>query len=83
MECELCNQDMLQSKGCSEEKKIKFKNKPDKKPVRAAEGEDFVQGRCHDCAAVEGEFHHPGCDMERCPSCGDQFITCGCVAVAV
>jgi hypothetical protein len=36
-------------------------------------------GRCHDCNAVHGEFHHPGCDMERCPVCGGQLISCGCL----
>ena len=34
--------------------------------------------QCHDCGVSEGEFHHPGCDMERCPFCGDQLISCGC-----
>lgn len=35
---------------------------------------------CHDCAAVKGEFHVPGCDVERCPACGAQLIGCGCAA---
>lgn len=34
---------------------------------------------CHDCAAIKGEFHVPGCDMERCPSCRGQLFACGCV----
>lgn len=29
---------------------------------------------CHDCNARRGEYHHPGCDMERCPKCGLQLI---------
>jgi hypothetical protein len=34
--------------------------------------------RCHDCACLEGELHEPGCDMERCPFCGGQLLTCDC-----
>lgn len=35
-------------------------------------------GRCHDCGIKEGGFHHLGCDVERCPGCGWQLISCEC-----
>lgn len=45
--------------------------------------------RCHDCGIAFGGFHHPGCDMERCPKCpghwqngkfyNGQLISCGCL----
>jgi hypothetical protein len=25
-----------------------------------------------------GGFHHPGCDLQSCPVCGGQMMTCGC-----
>lgn len=33
--------------------------------------------RCHDCGIAPGG-HHPGCDMERCPRCKGQLISCDC-----
>ena len=33
---------------------------------------------CGECDVQEGEYHEPGCDMERCPHCKGQLISCGC-----
>ena len=32
--------------------------------------------RCDSCNVLPGGVHHFGCDMEPCPSCGGQLITC-------
>jgi len=36
-------------------------------------------GRCHGCNIKHGGRHHPGCDVERCPRCGGQWFSCGCL----
>lgn len=33
---------------------------------------------CHDCAAIKGEFHVPGCDVGRCSKCDGQIGGCEC-----
>lgn len=35
---------------------------------------------CHDCGCKEGELHNffPNCDMERCPICNGQLLSCNC-----
>jgi hypothetical protein len=34
--------------------------------------------RCGDCAVLPGGVHHFGCDIEECPRCHGQLITCEC-----
>ena len=33
---------------------------------------------CHDCQVLKSELHVPGCDVEECPVCGRQLISCDC-----
>ena len=37
--------------------------------------------RCHDCNIInkKGNIHHFGCDIERCPKCHGQLLSCGCL----
>jgi hypothetical protein len=33
---------------------------------------------CPDCGTPPGGVHHHGCEVERCPACRGQAITCRC-----
>ncbi|WP_368298531.1 hypothetical protein [Cytobacillus firmus] len=38
----------------------------------------FKSEFCGDCAIKKGYYHVFGCDLEVCPKCNGQAITCGC-----
>ena len=39
---------------------------------------DEKECKCGDCGAEAGQYHYFNCDMERCPRCGCQLISCDC-----
>lgn len=73
--CQDCQREMTTAKGCTVDELL-------------INGERFTRhrvggrcppgGRCGDCGARQGNHHHLGCDLERCPRCGWQLVSCSC-----
>jgi hypothetical protein len=76
--CEDCGQEMNEAASCvvatielraGAYERVKWGDEPD----------DWARGRrCGDCGVVPEGIHHLGCDIERCPRCGQQLIGCEC-----
>ena len=77
--CGYCDQEMLLADGCSTAAIVI--DGVSYEPVRygSERGWGRLSGRCGDCNVARGAVHHHGCDIERCPRCGDQSISCGCL----
>ena len=80
--CSRCENDMKKVKSCSNNLHIFFEGDPRTYPtipyINPATF-DAENPNCHDCGVQIGAKHHSGCDMERCPRCGLQLISCDCV----
>jgi hypothetical protein len=47
--------------------------------IAFGDGEEDLPGpKCDDCGAQRGALHKLGCDLEPCPRCGGQAISCDC-----
>ena len=51
-------------------------------PIKVGDKGDWYNGEqeatCGDCGEPYGHQHLPQCDIERCPSCGGQLLSCCC-----
>ena len=78
--CQYCNSEMRVADGCSEAT-IVMADGVTYEPIRYGDerGEPWTRERCGDCNVLLGRVHHHGCDIEDCPRCHRQDITCGCL----
>jgi hypothetical protein len=75
VKCKYCKQEMQTAQGCTYPY-IKIEGKIYKRNTVYYDN----GGRCHDCGIYNHyqNIHHYGCDIERCPKCGGQLISCDC-----
>ena len=88
--CAFCGRGMLSADGCTvtalllpgdREIGVAFKRIPFGDVREGWSIQDLdPDARCHDCGCTFGHLHHPCCDMERCPKCGGQLLSCECMA---
>lgn len=80
--CEFCKTEMLDHKGCTCERLFNYDDMKYYDRIKVGDPNDLLPVKpgefCHDCGAPYGAFHHPGCDSERCPRCGEQLFICEC-----
>jgi len=73
--CPDCGQDMLKADSCTH-RHIEIEGKVMERDTTCFN----PNRRCGDCGILPlpGHPHHIGCDLEMCPACRGQLLTCDC-----
>lgn len=76
--CKWCNKDMNNSEGCNAH--VVKVGKATFVSVVYGKETNITQPKrrkhCGDCNATRGHRHHYRCDLEECPVCHEQYLTC-------
>lgn len=79
--CTSCNQEMLEVDGCTRTI-VEFQYDTILPSIRYGDETRFYRpeshDRCGDCNVAVGQYHHSGCDIEECPQCHRQLLSCDC-----
>lgn len=70
--CAWCGNEMLSGTSCTVDA-VHLLGRPFALPPHRGR-----RGPCGDCGVQPGGLHHPGCDLQRCPRCRGQLLTCDC-----
>ena len=76
--CSWCHGEMLTAISCNVVAFHRKGRRFDLIPYGAERGWQSTADQCGDCGVIRGGFHHPGCDLQDCPACGGQLLSCGC-----
>lgn len=76
--CPFCLTDMLSGRSCTVDALHYDGRRFALPPVGRHPRDVVVAGRCGDCGVERGGLHHLGCDLQACPRCRGQLLSCGC-----
>lgn len=75
--CQWCEQEMTVGVSCTVEALHRAGERIEMRPWGSERGWS-ARARCGDCGTPPGGFHHLGCDIQECPVCRGQMMSCGC-----
>jgi hypothetical protein len=76
--CGFCGIEMTTGKSCAVEALHVDGHRVELARYGSESGVPRSSRRCGDCGVGRGGLHHPGCDLQRCPLCTRQLLTCPC-----